>query len=267
MQNISSWNIVKDIIHILSTLRFTKSLRRKTVSSLAKDIAIVAAGIRIAHLVDVAYLKREEASELQHQLQSLPICQSLYIIHIGNEYTFICHRRLLEHQVTHCHDRRYYVCIDEALRGPTLQSHCTPLAQFIHHQLKPALSGPDSLLTIDPIPSFMISLTGWLLEYPVIYVQSVPDEDDASLEWRPASGNALSGVPLTVVTVGIGFGQERHDHRMLSFSYPNLLFNEQQYQVIHNNLSTMIQSRCEASSSDIYFEIIITQETLDRVAM
>ncbi|KAG2173961.1 hypothetical protein INT44_000074 [Umbelopsis vinacea] len=215
MQNISSWNIVKDIIHILSTLRFTKSLRRKTVSSLAK--AIVAAGIRIAHLVDVAYLKREEASELQHQLQS--------------------------------------------------QSHCTPLAQFIHHQLKPALSGPDSLLTIDPIPSFMISLTGWLLEYPVIYVQSVPDEDDASLEWRPASGNALSGVPLTVVAVGIGFGQERHDHRMLSFSYPSLLFNEQQHQVIHNNLSTMIQSRCEASSSDIYFEIIITQETLDRVAM
>ncbi|KAI8583284.1 hypothetical protein K450DRAFT_222852 [Umbelopsis ramanniana AG] len=210
MQSINSWNIVKDITHILSALKFTKLLRRKTVSSLAKDIAIVAAGIRVAHLVDVAYLKREEASELQHQLQSLPICQPLYIIHIGNEYTFICHRHLLEHQVIHCDDySRYYVCIDEALRGPTLQSFCTPLAQFIHHQLKPALSGPDNLLTIDPIPSFMISLTGWLLEYPVIYVQSVADKEDASLEWRPASGNSLSGVPLTVVTVGIGFGQER----------------------------------------------------------
>lgn len=91
------------------------------------------------------------------------------------------------------------------------QSFCTPLAQFIHYQLKPALSRPDSLLAIDPIPFCMISLTGWLLEYPVIYVQSADDkeEEDASLDWRPASGNSLSGVPLTVVTVSIGFGQER----------------------------------------------------------
>lgn len=73
------------------------------------------------------------------------------------------------------------------------------------------MSRPDSLLAIDPIPFCMISLTGWLLEYPVIYVQSADDkeEEDASLDWRPASGNSLSGVPLTVVTVSIGFGQER----------------------------------------------------------
>lgn len=54
---------------------------------------------------------------------------------------------------------------------------------------------------------------------------------------------------------------------MLSFSYPTLLFSEQQHQTIHSNLSTIMQRRCEASSSDIYFEIMITQETLDRVAM
>jgi hypothetical protein len=86
------------------------------------------------------------------------------------------------------------------------QSACIPLATFIHDQLMPSVSRQESVLAINNVPACMISLTGWLLEYPVIYVQS---GDQLSLEWRPATGNALSGVPLTVCTVRIGFGQER----------------------------------------------------------
>ncbi|KAH8556022.1 hypothetical protein BGW37DRAFT_479529 [Umbelopsis sp. PMI_123] len=223
----------------------------------------------ISHLVDVAYLKVEQALELHHRLQLLPICQHLYIIHIGNEYTFICHRRLLElHVANYDGHPPYYVCIDETLQSPSLQEFCPPLTQMIRNKLKPVLSRPDNIFIINSIPSCMISLTGWLLEYPVVYIQTTENEEDASTAWRPASGNALSGVPLTVFTVVIRFGQERiHNHRMLSFSYPTMLFTESQAQTMQTNMSSMIQRRCEFWSSDIYFEIMITHESLDRVAM
>lgn len=52
----------------------------------------------------------------------------------------------------------------------------------------------------------MISLAGWLLEYPVIYVQS---GEGFLPEWKSPAGNSLSGISLIVCEVGIRFDQER----------------------------------------------------------
>lgn len=105
--------------------------------------------------MDVAFLNLEEASELLHELQTvgvklypplfslklfsvaveknnkhepcspkkLPLCENLCIIHIGDEYTFVCHQRLLHDHTNGYADAQqlpYYVCIDEDLRSPTL---------------------------------------------------------------------------------------------------------------------------------------------------
>lgn len=104
--------------------------------------------------MDVAFLNLEEASELLHGLQTvgvksyphcslssyfplpwkkvintepcspkkLPLCENLCIIHIGDEYTFVCHQRLLHDHTNGYADAQqlHYVCIDEDLRSPTL---------------------------------------------------------------------------------------------------------------------------------------------------
>ncbi|KAJ2957850.1 hypothetical protein NQZ79_g6504 [Umbelopsis isabellina] len=228
--------------------------------------------IRVAHLVDVAFLTNKDVSDLMRGLEAFgDIC----VLHIGNDYTFICHRQLLRNHLAGYKEMAnpppYYVCIDEALQAPTMQNSCAPLYAFIRDQLQPFLSSEDRFFHFENTPACMISLTGWLLEYPVIYVQS---GEGFLPEWKLPAGNSLSGISLIVFEVGIRFDQESRLHRMMSFSYPAYLFNEQQQNIIDSHLRRGINSRCEMAkwkyaslASNIYCDITVSQESFDRVAM
>jgi hypothetical protein len=89
---------------------------------------------------------------------------------------------------------------------PEQQDSCAPLYTFIREQLQPFILSRDSVLYYANTPACMISLTGWLLEYPVIYVQS---GEGFLPEWKLPAGNSLSGISLIVFEVRIRFDQER----------------------------------------------------------
>lgn len=118
----------------------------------------------------------------------------------------------------------------------------------------------------------MVTLTGWLLEYPVIYVL---DDENVSMdleldEWQPRS-NSLGGVPLTVIRVW-ACGLAASDYLILSFSYPSDL-HDSQHMLLPGN---MMEKRLEEAKKDKKWTFILQHVliktstetvTLDRVAL
>jgi hypothetical protein len=128
--------------------------------------------------------------------------------------------------------------------------------RFITQQLGPYLQGSDASMVVPTLPCFMVALTGWLLEYPVVYVCHQVDE--VLDEWEPR-GNCLGNLPLEWIQIQIRIGQQVHP--LLSFTFPCHLFDK-------NMLVAQVRDKF-ASRLDSSMSLALVQETvsLDRVAL
>lgn len=111
----------------------------------------------------------------------------------------------------------------------------------------------------------MVALTGWALEYPVIYQTHDPDEATLDLEldeWevRP---NCLGSIRLNVVRVWLRFHTNFADYLIASFSYP-----DDPAQVDLAALQEKFQQRLiEAKKKSKHFEKASIQLTTEQVTM
>ena len=148
----------------------------------------------------------------------------LCVIQFADSHTFICNSTLLGQRLD-AKESLAFVNVNKAMKipqvvknvkisviymylrvlftfspYPNLQLGTFPpdLYSFIFDELDPFLSSTrdsSSILAIPSMPKCMVSISGWLLEYPVIYFQDDVEDD---------RGNCLGNVDLRVCSVYLG---------------------------------------------------------------
>jgi hypothetical protein len=90
------------------------------------------------------------------------------------------------------------------------------LITWSENKLLPFASSQETVFYAEIIPTCMVAITGWLLEYPIIYTTHLSEDDpmDELDEWEERK-NCLGGNQiLQLIQVWL------LDHMLLSFSYP-----------------------------------------------
>ncbi|KAK3819017.1 MAG: hypothetical protein J3Q66DRAFT_181187 [Benniella sp.] len=151
------------------------------------DILCVAAGLRSASLVEQLLLKENDIERIQSFFHHTARFNQLDLLRIGQDHVFIIHRELLLEDIRNYLKRsskglqRVFVNVDHHLPQPEVlpRNRYRVLEEYITDELLPEIQDrvecwdqadrPNRSL---PTPSnvSMITLTGWLLGYPVVYV-------------------------------------------------------------------------------------------------
>lgn len=110
------------------------------------------------------------------------------------------------------------------------------------------------------VPPFMVALTGWALEYPVIYTTHlITDDPEKELdEWEPRP-NCLGSQVLNLVQVWLG------DHMLLSFSFPLVSLSQQVSENIQINLENKLNMRVKPDRKKVHLKS--QHMKLDRFAL
>ncbi|KAI8092356.1 uncharacterized protein B0P05DRAFT_583611 [Gilbertella persicaria] len=193
-----------------------KSLNNTKLTSLAKAEAItcVAYGLRASHLIDIAYIDQDKANQLLRALRKLPECRSLVLLQFKDRFTFICHsERLSQHIKTTLKQPDQFTFVAVEGKEPRPIEFPNGLVAWIK---KLQLSKHTYYSPI--VPTCMVALTGWLLDYPVIYTTHLDTDssEDELDEWETRT-NCLGGQTLNLVQVFLT--SQDDSHMLLSFSY------------------------------------------------
>lgn len=243
-----------------------KSLNNTKLVTLSKAIACVALGLRVCHLVDIAHLDLKKAESLLTQLRKH--CRSLVLIQFKDRYTFIGNRMRL---------KQY---IDETLKDPQslvyvavdgkepVKTNDPPkqLIAWLQYKLQPFILAPQQpTFYSDILPTCMVAMTGWALEYPVIYTtHEISDKFDDELDEWEQRPNCLGDQPLQLVEYYLG------DHMLLSYSYPMTVIDNNEFVF---RLKDKVDQRLEDLNTkpdwlrDIHCTISREQIKLDRFAL
>ncbi|KAG0295229.1 hypothetical protein BGZ98_001472 [Dissophora globulifera] len=222
--------------------------------SLTNDILCIAAGLRSASLVDQLFLNRNDVDRLQSIFHHSARFNHLDLISIGEDHVFIIHRQLLLQDI---HDylsgssdglQRVFVNVDHHLPQPEIMpaNRYKALEDYVRYVLLPDVqyrikSWDQAEQCYKPlaVPNrlSLVTLTGWLLSYPINYVlpghgrryssgsgdregRCNEDEED---EDQDDGRNALANQELVVTRVNLQPSKNvdgLREHCLLSFSYP-----------------------------------------------
>ncbi|KAI8141600.1 hypothetical protein BJV82DRAFT_618386 [Fennellomyces sp. T-0311] len=244
-----------------------------TIAALDDTIAItsVALGVRVAHLIDVAHLTSDQANQLLALLRQEPTCKHLVILEFKDRYTFLCHRQELKKHVDamlNAPDQWVYIDI-RGKKGPPAQRACPEILLFwIRHRLQPFVAqNTDDVLWHSPVvPSYMVALTGWLLEYPVLYMtHHESDGIDHELDEWESVPNCLGDRRLSLVRVWLLGDSFWQDYMLLSYSYPEMDLPTDPMR----DLERKFYTRMQPHQTFLPARVQVTHEyvTLDRVAL
>ncbi|KAG0055346.1 hypothetical protein BGZ83_008866 [Gryganskiella cystojenkinii] len=180
---------------VLRIIRTTlgKRINQTAQISLANDILCVAVGLRSASLVDQLYLNENDIERIQSMFHHSSKFSQLDLLSIGEDHVFIIHRTLLlqdiQDYLTNSSKglHRVFVNVDYRLSQPELipENRCRPLENYIQKRLLPEIldriqSWDQAERCYEPLPIpprrllSLVTLTGWLLSYPINYVLSSP---------------------------------------------------------------------------------------------
>ena len=142
------------------------------------------------------------------------------------------------------------------------------LLSWIRQRLLPFVAQPtnDVLWHSPVVPSYMVALTGWLLEYPVLYMtHDETDELDHELDEWEIVPNCLGDRPLSLVRVWLLGDSFWHDYMLLSYSYPEMDLPTDPMR----DLEQKISLRMQPHQVFLPAKVKVTHEhvTLDRVAL
>ncbi|KAG2219850.1 hypothetical protein INT45_000737 [Circinella minor] len=250
------------IDHIRSSLRAcfkgNRRLSTTTIDSLVKAVVSVALGLRVAHLIDVAHVTSDQINELIILLRQDPQCQQLLVLQFKDRYTFLCHRHELERHVeATLNQPNQWVYVDiRGKQGPPIQRPCPEIFLFwLQNRLQPYLLScqqqqeeekeKNPLYYSSVVPSYMVVLTGFLLEYPIMYMtHNETDQVDQELDEWEMIPNCLGDRSLLLVRVWLHQPKAFwHDYMLLSYSCPSeklIDFPEQDPTIKKKNSVTMI---------------------------
>ncbi|KAI1303532.1 hypothetical protein EDD11_005333 [Mortierella claussenii] len=234
-------------------------------ASLAHDILCVAIGLRSASLIDQLYLSQNDVERFQSMFHHYEQFQHLDVLSVGLDHIFIIHRELLLQDIrkylygSYRGLQRVFVNVDYRLEKPEVmpENRCPELEKYIYEALEPEIH--FRIATWDqaehchqplPIPDHvsLVTLTGWILGYPVIYVvphhnrdqnqhrnhhgilgedalgkDAENDNDDDGDDDDNHGRNCLSNQSLVVTRVQLEPTEQcegLQDFCLLSFSYP-----------------------------------------------
>ncbi|KAL0081910.1 hypothetical protein J3Q64DRAFT_1753997 [Phycomyces blakesleeanus] len=252
---------------------------------------------RASHLVDL-HLPLDRSRDLLDMLKRNPDSKDLVLLQFGDRFTFFANVvRLRQHyETTLAKDTSAYIDIQG--KQPVLRDCPSQLTDWLTHNLKPFLDNrpPRDILFLPTVPTCMVTLTGWALEYPVIYT-SHQDSDtlDSELDEWEVRTNCLGGRCLNVVRILIdghvlvhnNVDDHKNEHALrpaaqntpkqetqmmlLSFSYPATLLTKEHQLKIQSDLDTKINHRLQDSTTAwlkaAQVKVIREQVNLDRVAL
>ncbi|KAG0309310.1 hypothetical protein BGZ98_003678 [Dissophora globulifera] len=226
--------------------------------------------VRSASLIDQLYMTELDVERIQSLFHHSGRFNCLDLLSIGIDHIFIIHRELLyqdlKDYLANSPDapHRVFVNVHHRLKAPEIvpKNRCEALEYYLRTILLPEMEHrighwTDAEYCNLPLPlpktTTLVTVSGWLLNYPVIYVvprkchleaarrlqpQSFPEEGEAGDESRSCFGydddiddgdcgrNCLANQMLTVTKVQLEPNEEVEglmDHVLLSFSYPSAL--------------------------------------------
>ncbi|KAF7729986.1 hypothetical protein EC973_003399 [Apophysomyces ossiformis] len=187
------------------------------------------------------------------------------MLQFKDRFTFLCHPQLLEEHMT-CALHGDLVFIDIRGKQPFKRDQPQHLMDWLQQQLAPFLASKQVFFLCPIVPPFMIAITGWALEYPVVYTLHSEAEDDPRIEWDEwePRANCLGGQPLTVIRVLI-HGLDKTSYPLLSFSYPT--------QLITTDVQALVREKMEPRVAQVTFqcplrlEVTKEQVVLEQVAL
>ncbi|KAF9132345.1 hypothetical protein BGW39_000366 [Mortierella sp. 14UC] len=188
-------------------------------TSLANDILCVAAGLRSAALVEQLYLNPNDVERIESMFHHTTRFNHLDLLSIGNDHIFIIHRTLLLHDINEYLSEseqglhRVFVNIDYLLSQPEIMRiQCwdqaelchlpLPAPDYVHDQGDSTMTAAEDKDEAMPTSAerdtraaedgdflglSMVTLSGWLLGYPVNYVLPTT----ASMKVRKRAAKAL----------------------------------------------------------------------------
>ncbi|ORZ00129.1 hypothetical protein BCR43DRAFT_484720 [Syncephalastrum racemosum] len=234
--------------------------------------------IRAAHLIDVAYVSPSRARALLDLLRKHPHGQHLIVLQFRDRYTFLCHaRRLQAHVQQTLQAPDQWIYVDVLGRGPPAQKTCPPvLLEWIRR-----LETPDVFHQVDLVPTCMVALTGWLLEYPVIYLtHDEGDHFDLELDEWETRPNSLGDERLNLFQISVDHlyddTEGEYSLKLVSFTCPDRilrLVSDTSAKKIVENCQERYQARLrEAQQTDAIpsracVRVTAEQVTMDRVAL
>ncbi|KAF9544471.1 hypothetical protein EC957_012073 [Mortierella hygrophila] len=250
----------EDALGIVRTV-LQKRINHAAQISLANDILCIAAGLRSASLVDQLFLNENDVDRIQSMFHHSARYNHLDLLVIGDDHVFIIHRQLLLQDIrdylsgTSEGIQRVFVNVDYHLAQPEIMpdNRYKALEDYIRNILlvdvQHRIQNWDQAeysyqpLTV-PDRLSLVTLTGWLLSYPINYVlpgqgrryssgstdssstsprhYNEDEEDDEQDNGR----NALANQVLVVTRVHLEPNVEvegLREHCLLSFSYPSEL--------------------------------------------
>ncbi|ORX59584.1 hypothetical protein DM01DRAFT_1343332 [Hesseltinella vesiculosa] len=169
----------------------------------------------------------QQARSLIHELRNHKNGHQFTLLQFEDRYTFIAHRQRLLEQ---CGRRHNTIYVD--VQGPApveLTQAPEDADQFLKDMCEALATGPEDWVATS-VPCFMVTLTGWLLEYPVVYVSHQPNGPPLD-EWEVRT-NCLGQRPLVLIQL------QAIDHLpvapqawpLLAFTYPQAILPDPQKQ-------------------------------------
>ncbi|CAG8652202.1 14991_t:CDS:2 [Funneliformis mosseae] len=241
----------------------SKKVRRKSrLINFIYDVLNIALGIRTAHLVDVTSLTYEETTRLIASLrQEIPhICG----IQFSDTHVFICNQDLLSAKLKLDLDNEFkdiaFIDVSKKNVEPTQVNVPDSLMHLLSTQFHPFTfqENSDSTLFVSQTPQCMISFTGWILEYPVIYVlESSSTDDESSFCSQNIMMNCLGSQELILYRIflkkNMKSTEEIQRHMLLSFSCPvsfiSSFNNKPNKDIISARLNNIVSTRVEQNKS------------------
>ncbi|RIA91674.1 hypothetical protein C1645_766950, partial [Glomus cerebriforme] len=219
-----------------------KKVRQKSrLINFIYDVLNVALGIRVAHLVDITFLTYEETSMLIASLRQK--ISQIYAIQFSDTHTFIYNRDLLLTKLDQDLNNKFkdiiFINVSKENIEPKQVNAPNSLMHLLNTQICPFIKESkesketNSVLFISQTPQCIISFTGWILEYHVIYVLERTSEfsyEESSFELQSIMKNCLENQELKLYKIFLkkfnyNFNKEIQRHMLLSFSCPAKIVN------------------------------------------
>ncbi|OZJ02070.1 hypothetical protein BZG36_05060, partial [Bifiguratus adelaidae] len=218
------------------------------------------------------------------------LVERLVVLQYADQYTFVGNVTLLEQACLDLSSKppdRIYVDVDEGpqkmLMPPLLQTYLTN--DLLSGLRSARLTSAPSLLNFPQMPRFMVSLSGWLLGYPVVYVTGEAKDKGESISEsdNPSIVNTLNNIPLTLFRVTASYDASRFSKRplhdpsvapfrkpsveLMSFSCPTALLSHDEKTQVCQTLASAIRLAIAAQADLFDAHVAESQVVLPHVAL
>ncbi|KAL1923989.1 uncharacterized protein VTP21DRAFT_7024 [Calcarisporiella thermophila] len=210
-----------------------KRMTKRALRESSLDILFVALGIRSCTLIDRISISQNDLTTLIRQLRSKVGITSLVGIYLADTHMFIGRlqnlRDRVDKMILEGEKDCWFIDVSSGHEAKLL-AHIPSSFLSALSSLAPKLLERSPELILSPLEdSTLVSLTGWLLDYPIVYVQET-------------TNHSLANSQLTLTRVLLVPNTRNGEHLLISFSIPTQIFDSPSFLSLPN-FQSWVQSR------------------------